>query len=338
MFSPQNQFTDMGRRVILFLMWTFLRVLPVALICAVLTASGAALALDSEVLNSVVRLKPDWPLQQRGRDASGAPRDPQGTGVVVAPGGYIATNVHVIGEAEKVDVMLEDGRILAADIVGRDPVTDIALLKIDADLPVLERADTPRLADPVCTIGNQFGIGLSVTCGVVSALSRSGMGFNPVEDFIQTDASVNPGGSGGALVDRTGRLVGMVSAIFTKQSDADIGVNFATSVPLLMRVVDDLRMHGRVVRGMTGFRAGSLPPGMAGRQSGVMIEKVTLDGPAFAAGLGAGDILTHVDGERVMTLSGLEAQLFMKRPGETLTVSYNRGKETRTADIVMGGQ
>ncbi len=326
----------MRLRVILFLMMFMVRV-TVVLCMALSVWPGAALALDAEVLNSVVRIKPDWSLAARGTDATGKPRDPQGTGVAVAPGGYVATNVHVIGDATDIEVMTEDGRVLKAAIVGRDKVTDIALLKVDADLPVLSAAPTPELAAPVCAIGNQFGLGLSVTCGVVSAVGRSGMGFNPVEDFIQTDAAVNPGGSGGALVDMNGRLVGMVAAIFTKSSDADIGVNFATSVPLLMRVVDDLKAHGHVVRGVAGFRAGPLPPSMMRTGGGAMVESVAVDGPAFKAGLEAGDVITRIDGKPVTSMPALEALMFMKRPGETMTLDTLRGEDKRALTVTLGG-
>lgn len=295
-----------------------------------------ASALDRSVLDSVVRIKPDWSLAARGTDASGAPRDPQGTGVAVLPGGYVATNVHVIGDAENIEVMTEDGRTLKAEIVGRDRMTDIALLRVTADLPVLDAAPDPDLAAPVCAIGNQFGLGLSVTCGVVSAVGRAGIGFNPVEDFIQTDAAVNPGGSGGALVDRDGRLVGMVAAIFTKASDADIGVNFATSVPLLMRVVDDLKAHGKVKRGFAGFRAQVLPPQLAAGRAGVLVESVVVDGPAFKAGLEAGDIITRLDGSPVLSMPSLEAKIFMKRAGETMKLETLRGNGKQMISIALG--
>jgi S1-C subfamily serine protease len=327
----------MRRRVILFLMKAKWKLIPYLLAAVLLAGPGAALALDPAVLQSVVRIKPDWPLAQRGRDAAGAPRDPQGTGVAVLAGGYIATNVHVIGKATDVEVMTEDGRTLKAEIVGLDPMTDIALLKVPADLPVPGMADDPQLAAPVCAIGNQFGLGLSVTCGVVSALRRSGMGFNPIEDFIQTDAAVNPGGSGGALVDAAGRLVGMVSAIFTKQSDADIGVNFATSMPLLLRVVSDLKTHGRVIRGQAGFSAAMLPPSLAEHGAGVLVESVAPDGPALKAGLEAGDVITGLDTARIASPERFAAMMFMKRPGETVTLSVLRGSEPRSIAIVLGG-
>lgn len=291
---------------------------------------GMALALDQKVLDSVVRLKPDWSLAARGRDATGAPRDPEGTGVAVLPGGYIATNVHVIGDAEKIDVTINDGRRLPANIVGRDKMTDIALLKVDIDLPILAGVDVPPLAERVCAIGNQFGLGLSVTCGVVSARNRSGIGFNPIEDFVQTDASINPGGSGGALVDANGRLVGMVSAIFTKQSDADIGVNFATSMKLLMRVVEDLKAHGEVVRPRAGLSVQGWPSGV-----GIMTTKVDTDGPAFKAGLDAGDVILRINDRRIVTPAGFDAALFMRRPGDEITLETQRGDEKRTLTFTL---
>lgn len=309
------------------------RVHTLVLVFAALVATAPpADALERSVLDSVVRLKPDWPADRR----SGAPRDPEGTGVAVFPGGYIATNVHVVGEAETVRVLAEDGRHWRASVVGLDRATDIALIRIDGDLPVLETAPPPDLAEPVCAIGNQFGLGLSVTCGVVSATGRAGTGFNAVEDFIQTDASVNPGGSGGALVDRDGRLVGLVSAIFTKRSDADIGVNFAASVSLLMRVVGDLKEYGRVRVGVSGFKTAPLPPSMAA-EGDVMVASVDAEGPAFAAGLEAGDVIRRIGGRTVRDASSLEAALYMLRPGDTVEIDARRGDATRTVTFVLGG-
>ena len=181
------------------------------------------------------------------------------------------------------------------------------------------------LADPVCAVGNQFGLGLSVTCGVVSAIGRSGTGFNPIEDFVQTDASINPGGSGGPLLDQNTQLVGMVSAIFTKQSDADIGVNFATSTRLLMRVVTDLRDHGRVQRGQVGFRAGPIPPPLNQNITGAMVSRVDPDGAAFKAGLDAGDIITHVNGDQITHPGALEMAIFMTAPKQMMTLKTLRG-------------
>ncbi len=295
----------------------------------------SAKALDPEILNSVVRIKPNWPISARGQNAVGAPRDPQGTGVVIFPAGYIATNVHVIGKATAIDVLTEDGRILPASIIGLDAATDIALLKINADLPVLETASPPPLASPVCAIGNQFGLGLSVTCGVVSATSRNGTGFNPIEDFIQTDASVNPGGSGGALIDEQSRLIGLVSAIFTKQSDADIGVNFAASTRLLMRVAEDLKDHGRVILGLAGFDASVVPSRLLSQYAGVMVSKVDTQEAAFRAGLEAGDIITHIDGKRIPSQQSFNAEMFIRRPGDLVVFQVRRGENARDISVTL---
>lgn len=294
-------------------------------------------AFDTLVLDSVVRVKPDWPMPTRGRDTQGAPRDPQGTGFAILPGGYIATNMHVIGAAKTVDVLLQDGRQLPADIIGRHPPTDIALLKIAADLPPIKHANTIALADPVCAVGNQFGLGQSVTCGVVSAIGRSGTGFNPIEDFVQTDASINPGGSGGPLLDQNTHLVGMVSAIFTKQSDADIGVNFATSTRLLMRVVSDLKEHGHVQRGQVGFRAGPVPPPLNQKTSGAMVSHVEPGGAAFKAGLDAGDIITHVNNDQITHPGELEMAIFMVTPGQKMTLKTLRGDQELALSFKVSG-
>lgn len=293
--------------------------------------TGPAAAFDAAVMESVVRLKPNWSQAMRGA----APQDPQGTGVAIFAGGYIATNVHVIGDATEIDVLTQDGRTLSASVVGRHPPTDVALLKVAADLPVLKTSAPPALAAPVCAIGNQFGLGLSVTCGVVSAIGRSGTGFNPIEDFIQTDASINPGGSGGALVDAGGYLVGMVSAIFTKESDANIGVNFATSSKLLLRVAHDLKEHGAVQQPNLGIRAAAVPPPMSAITGGVMITRVDPEGPGFASGLDAGDIVTHVDGLRVVDPGSFETALFMAVGEKMVRFDVRRGEELRTVSLVL---
>ncbi|MFP6744999.1 MAG: trypsin-like peptidase domain-containing protein [Alphaproteobacteria bacterium] len=163
-----------------------------AILAILLFTISPAIAFPAEVVESVVSVLPEWP------DGDALPERPEGSGTVVLPGGYIATNVHVLGRATAINVRLHDGRILAAEIIGRDPPTDIALLKIDMDLALLVPGPEPALGDKVCALGNPFGLGLSLSCGVVSALHRTGTGFNPMEDFIQTDAAVNPGGSGGA--------------------------------------------------------------------------------------------------------------------------------------------
>ena len=186
-----------------------------ALAFGCLFADPARAGSLSDAVNSIVAVLPDWPggyqRQDRGLE------EPEGSAVAVLSEGYLATNAHVLGRPKRVDIRLADGRLVAARIIGRDLRTDIALLKVPINLPVLEIVPPPPLGERVCAVGNAFGLGISMTCGVVSAVNRSNAGFNPVEDFIQTDAAVNPGASGGALVDGEGRLAGLLAAIFTKK-------------------------------------------------------------------------------------------------------------------------
>ncbi len=309
----------------LVMRWIFALTLVLSVVTPV-----PVLALPPETLEKVVRLRPDWPMSQRGVDAQGAPRDPEGTGIAIFEGGYVATNAHVIGKATKVEAMLSDGTRVDAKIIASDRDTDIALLKLEADLPVFEIAPEIAIAHPVCTIGNPFGLGLSVTCGVVSAPSRSGVGFNLIEDFVQTDAAVNPGASGGALVDNDGRLVGMLSAIFTKNSDADIGVNFATSTKLLLRVAGDLREHGSVISGDAGLILSRKPA-----FPGAIIAKVEQGGAAFAAEMTTGDRIIAIDGKRLEGPAQVAMHLFMSRPGDTLKLTVWRGSKPFDALLTM---
>ena len=300
---------------------------------AVLLAAIPARAFQPEIMDSVVAVVPHWP----GFPPAGSGREaPEGTAVAVLPGGYLATNAHVLGKAERVDIRLADGRLVAAEIVGRDAPTDLALLKAPGRFPVPEMAPAPALGAKVCAVGNQFGLGLSVTCGVVSASRRSNAGFNPIEDFIQTDASVNPGGSGGALVDAEGRLVGLVSVIFTKKGDANIGVNFAASAALVGRVAADLRDHGRVLAADAGFRVARLGAEARRRHSGARVVKVRRGGPALAAGLQAGDIVTRVAGRAVIHPGDVAATLYLKRPGDTVEIAYLRDGAAATLELRLG--
>lgn len=208
-------------------------------------------------------------------------------------------------------------------------------MRIPIDLPTLEIAPEPALGAPVCAVGNAFGLDLSVTCGVVSAIRRSGVGFNPVEDFIQTDASVNPGASGGALVDREGRLVGLLSAIFTKDVDADIGVNFAVSAALLMRVVEDLAAHGRVRRPASGFRVADPDPAAAGETVGVPVVAVAPGGAGEAAGLKVGDLVTAIAGRRLKKASDATAAIQLQRSGDEVALDVQRNGAPQTLTLVL---
>ena len=286
-----------------------------AALVALMLATAPAAAFDPSALESVVSVLPDWPADQP------LPERPEGSGVAILVGGYIATNGHVLGAAKSLRVRLADGRILAAEIVGVDRLTDIALIKAPVDLPLREIAAPPPLGATVCAIGNPFGLGLSVSCGVVSAVHRTGTGFNPIEDFIQTDATVNPGASGGALLDADGRLVGMISAIFTKGADADIGVNFAASAELVMRVVEDLAQYGRVIRGQSGLRVADLDEA---ERTGARITLVVPGGSADAAGLAAGDVITAIGERAIRRASDVTSAIHMHRPGARIVVTYLR--------------
>jgi S1-C subfamily serine protease len=301
--------------------------ISLAVIVGVLSSLKPAKAdsFSPKILESVVSLLPQWP------GAGRRPKEPEGTAVAVLPGGYLATNDHVIGRAKTVRIRLKDGRILPAEIIGRDAITDLALVKAPIDLPVPAIGPEPDLGKRVCAIGNQFGLGLSVTCGVVSAVRRTGTGFNPVEDFIQTDAVINPGGSGGALVDGEGRLVGLISAIFTKDSDANIGVNFASSMNLVMRVVKDLKELGRVRRGKPGFKVRDLSLDERLKTAGAAITYVTLDGAANDAGLQTSDVITAIGNRKIYQASDVSSAIYLARPGDTLVIEYLRDGATETA-------
>lgn len=313
------------------------RLLATAVILALCGVVAEARALSPEALRSVVSVLPEWPredLPTTGRDAR--PLEPEGSAVAVLPGGYLATSAHVLGRASRIRVRLDDGRLFNADIVGADDATDIALLRIPVDLPVPPAGPEPALTAPVCAAGNAFGLDLSVTCGVVSALHRSGTGFNAIEDFIQTDAAVNPGASGGALFDAEDRLIGLVSAIFTKGSDANIGVNFAASLALVMRVVVDLKEHGRVLRARSGVRVEDARPEEGAPVAAPRVTEIAPKGAAEGAGLKQGDIVVAIAGRRIARASDVAAAFYLRRPGERVEVTVVRAGARHTAELVLG--
>lgn len=313
--------------------------LVTALLAAALVAGPASgtRAFEPEVLDSVVSVLPLWSGHKQGGDPAAAPgEEPEGTAVAVAPGGYLATALHVVARATEITVRRADGRLRAARLVGGDAPTDLALLKIDDDLPPLKWAGTPELAEPVCAVGNQFGLGLTVTCGVVSGVAMTGVGFNPIEDFIQTDATVNPGASGGALVDAEGRLVGLLSAIFTKDSDASIGVNFAVSAALLRRIAEDLIAHGRVKRGRSGLRVADLPREARFDVVGAEIAAVAPGGGGEQAGLRAGDIVTGIGGRPIRRASDVTSATQLFRPGDSIPVTVRRDGAELAVELVLG--
>ena len=302
-----------------------------ALTAALLGVSFLSAAADGEraasALASVVGVLPEWP--------SNAARttEPEGSGVAILDGRHVITALHVVDRALSVRVRTVGGMILSAEIVGLDRASDLALLRVATPLPALAFADEPRLGQEVCALGNAFGLGVSVSCGVVSALHRSGVGFNGIEDFVQTDAAVNPGASGGALVNDDGALVGILSAIFTKQSDANIGVNFAVSGPLAGRVARELRAFGRVRWLAAGMHLVPAPEKGGTGRVGARVASLGADAPAAAAGLEVGDLVVAAGDRPVHAPADFVGALaHVVAPGE-LSVTVLRDGSERTVTL-----
>ncbi|MGA1327574.1 MAG: S1C family serine protease [Rubrivivax sp.] len=266
-----------------------------------------------------------------------------GSGVIVSPEGYLLTNHHVIANATEVDVRLADGREAPATLVGTDPETDIAVLKIDlAALPVvaLGDIDTLRVGDPVLAIGNPFNVGLTVTAGIVSALGRNRLGLSTFENFIQTDAAINPGNSGGALVDARGALVGINTAIYSR-SGGSLGIGFAVPVDLAREVMEALVAQGRVIRGWIGVEPQELTPELAStlgmsERTGVLITAVLQDGPAAVAGVRPGDVVVSIDGRPVDTPAALLRVVAALQPMKKTRLELRRNNGALTLNLTVG--
>jgi len=290
------------------------------------------------------------PFFRRFFDMQPPPQQPQrrrqmsaGSGVIIdAEEGYVLTNHHVVENGERIIVTLKDRRQFDAELVGSDPGTDIALVKIDAeDLAALDLGDSDRLqvGDYVLAIGNPFGLGQTVTSGIVSALGRSGLNIEGYEDFIQTDASINPGNSGGALVTLDGRLVGINTAIIAP-AGGNVGIGFAVPANMATAVVDQLIEFGEVQRGLLGVMVQDFTPDLAealGIQAGVgaVITQVEPDSAAEAAGLQAGDLIVSVDGRPVAGPADLRSQIGLKRTGRTITIEFIRDGERQTVEATL---
>ncbi|AZV45759.1 serine protease [Nautilia sp. PV-1] len=255
-----------------------------------------------------------------------------GSGVIVTKNGYIVTNNHVVAGATKIIVKLHDGRKYTAKLIGTDPKTDIAIIKINAkNLKPITIADSSKVkvGDIVLAIGNPFGLGESVTHGIVSALNRTSIGLNDYENFIQTDAAINPGNSGGALVDLKGRLIGINSAIISR-SGGNNGIGFAIPSNMMKFVITSLIKHGKVERGYLGVMISNIDSSKAklyGIDHGVLINKVEPKSAAAAAGLKAGDIIVAVDGKEVKNAGELRNQIAFKGPDAKVHIKvYRNGK------------
>jgi serine protease DegS len=264
-----------------------------------------------------------------------------GSGVIVDTEGHIATNNHVIENAEQVGVQLADHRVAVAQVVGRDPDSDLALLKIKLDhLPVMPfgHSDQLQVGDVVLAIGNPLGLSQTVTHGIVSATGRGQLGLATFENFIQTDAAINPGNSGGALINTRGELVGINTAILAKNSGAE-GIGFAIPVNMVRGVIHDLITRGKVVRGWIGI----IPEDFSDEQAasyglargGVVLVDLYLDSPALEAGLRPGDILTAFDGTAVKSSQDILAHIASTRPGAKIKVDGVRGRASFQANITV---
>ena len=273
------------------------------------------------------------------------PQQPQnenslGSGVIVRADGYILTNNHVIAQAEHIAVALHDGRRAEAKVIGTDSDTDLAVIKIELDkLPVLPfKLSGNEVGDVVLAIGNPFGVGQTVTQGIISATGRSDLGINTYEDFIQTDAAINPGNSGGALIDVAGNLIGVNTAIFS-QSGGSLGIGFAIPAQICQQVLNSILKDGRVVRGWLGI---SLIPNtldedvLASKPVGVIVADVLRDGPADAAGVKRGDKIIQVNNEQISSASHLINYVALQAPASVIDVVVERDGKQQTLQVKVG--
>jgi serine protease DegQ len=266
-----------------------------------------------------------------------------GSGVIVSPNGYILTNQHVVEAADEIEVALANGQTVPAKVVGADPETDLAVLKIDANnLPAITFAqpDSLKVGDWVLAVGNPFGVGQTVTAGIVSALGRTHLGINTFENFIQTDAAINPGNSGGALVDAAGNLVGVNSAIYSRTGGSQ-GIGFAIPVSIVREVMEQIIKTGSVTRGWVGIEVQDMTPELAEsfnlkNAEGALIAGVLKGGPADAGGIRPGDILLAVNNNKVSDSAALLNLIAELKPGETARLTVARKQQSLDLKIKVG--
>ena len=311
---------------------------PVTGLAAAAERAAPAVVLLRTAAPAKASLLPRWhPTPPEGRQGLGS-------GVIVDAEGHILTNHHVVAGAERIDVQLADGREATGTVMGSDPETDLALLRIALDkLPVATAGSTKtlRVGDPVLAIGNPFGVGQTVTSGIVSALGRSQLGINVFENFIQTDAAINPGNSGGALVDAEGRWVGVNSAIYSR-SGGNQGIGFAIPVELALEVAQALKTEGRVIRGWIGVQSRSISPELAEalklpeNQQGVLVSAVVTDAPAAKAGVVPGDVLMSVAGHAVNSPEELLQRVAALKPDSNARLGIERSGRPLTLTVRVG--
>ena len=308
------------------------------MVCSVAHSSARGLDSDNAIscdvgvqcaLHSVVSLLPDWPPGLARNE------EPEGSGIIIGDGTIVATADHVLGAAKSARIRTFSGQILATKIVLRNKFTDIALLKIEKDLRPFQMGGPLSIPDKTCAMGNSFGLDISTSCGVVSAVQVSGVGFNRIEDFIQTDAAVNPGMSGGALVDKDGKLVGMLSAIFTKQSDANIGVNFAVSTELLTKVLNQYQAYGKVKFPQPGIL---LKPTTSAGEVGYIggeVVRVVAGSPESRSGIQVGDIVLSLGDRRIKRAGSYEAAIALAETGKKIELQVLRNDKPVTLEIIL---
>lgn len=280
----------------------------------------------------------DIPQQQRMSSALGS-------GVIINKEGYLLTNNHVIADSEEIIVSLYDGREVKATVVGSDPETDLAVLKIPADnirSITLGEPQKTRIGDVVLAIGNPFSVGQTVTLGIISATGRHGLGINVYENFLQTDAAINPGNSGGALIDSNGRLLGINTAILNnKSSGSGVGIGFAIPADIAVNIMQDIITSGQAIRGWLGIEARTLDDAIIRtynlqKGSGVMITSIYPNGPADKAGIKVGDIITHINQQPIV--NGREGMNLIAnvRPNDNVQVTISRDGKQQLLQAVVG--
>ena len=271
------------------------------------------------------------------------PENSLGSGVIVSTEGLILTNNHVIAAADEIEIALADGRKMSAKVVGTDPETDLALIKIEgSNLPAITFAssETLNVGDIVLAIGNPFGVGQTVTQGIVSALGRNHLGINTFENFIQTDASINPGNSGGALIDASGNLVGVNSAIYSRNGGS-MGIGFAIPATLAKQVMEQIITQGSVTRGWIGIEAQDITPALAESfkletAQGSLIAGVLRNSPAQRAGLKSGDILLEIDGKKVTDSASMLDLISVLSPNDKANLKIARAQKMLSLEVVVG--
>ena len=263
-----------------------------------------------------------------------------GSGVIISQDGYIVTNSHVISKADNIIVMLNDGRKATAKVIGNDVESDLAVIKVDLTglKPLGFREQSTQVGDVVLAIGNPFGVGQTVTQGIISATGRTDLGINTVEDFIQTDAAINPGNSGGALVDAYGQLVGINTAIFSR-SGGSMGIGFAIPTEIVKLVMNGIIKDGKVHRGWLGIELQSSmkdPTKLSDDTQGVEVMNVMRDGPAAKAGLQKGDIITAMDNKPVNDANTLIQMVARKAPNSVVNLQVMRNKAQSSVNVTLG--